>query len=414
MNVLFVTPSETGTGEALTAIAMARDLQRRGHDAYFAASPVTARFVRQMIGGAVAEFGDTESLNRACWQDTVRLARPDVIVFADYPLLFMTSGTIPLASANWVDDLRQLRVRLATLDHLGFAQGPGVVYFGPPHLTFHAQSFAPVPDDMAILLPCPLFSGGVAGWKGTPFRYWDVPLTIPDEVRDATRRQYLNGRERFLVVHSTPRWAIRMAAEMCLPHYDHLPRLLAHYLHGLPAPAVLVSVNDGALLPDSTPDLRVMNLPPLPPDSFERLLLSADVVLSDNTVSVSLAKAVCGRIASVALINSFRLPGAAGVDDDDVAAVVNEMERRRPGSVFPYAVFPIWTQHDLDQLGWCRQGPYASAVIEAELFGGPPTARVLVDLLVDPASRARLHRAQDAYIDSISRLPGAAEVLGRL
>ena len=414
MNVLFVTPSETGTGEALTAIAMAHDLERCGHTVSFAASPVTARFVRQMVRGAIVEFGQAESLNRVRWKDAVGIARPDVIVFADYPLLFMTSGTIPLASASWIDDLRQLRVRLATLDHLGFAQGPGVLYFGPPHLTCHAQLFAPVPDDMQILLPCPLFSGAVSGWKGTPFRYWDVPLTIPDEVRDATRREYLRDRERFLLVHSTPRWAIRMAAEMRLPHYDYLPRLLAHYLRGLPAPAVLVSVNDGGLLPDIAPHLRVVNLPPLPPDVFERLLLSADLVLSDNKVSVSMAKAVCARTAGVALINSFRLPRAALTDDEDVAAVVHEMERGRAGSVFPYEVFPIWRRSDLDQLGLCRQGLYESAVISAELFGGSATARLLVDLLVDPASRATLHRAHDAYIEAISRLPSAADVVGRL
>jgi hypothetical protein len=414
MNVLFVTPSETGTGEAMTASAMACDLRRHGHTVHFAASPTTARFLRQIRPDNITVFGRSDVVNHALWRETVRSSHPDVIVFADYPLLFMTSGTIPLASARWINDLRQMRVRLATLDHLGFAQGPGIVYFGPPHLTCHAQSFAPVTDDMQILLPCPLFSGAVPGWRGMPFRYWDVPLTITEEVREATRREHLREHECFLLVHSTPGWAIRMAAQMRLPHYECLPRLLAHYLDGLPAPAALVSVNDGALLPEGTPQLRVVNLPPMSPGAFERLLLSADLVFSDNKVSASVAKAVCAATASVALTNSFRLPRAAGADDPFVAALVNEMERLRPGSIFPFDVFPIWSRNDLDHLGVFQDGLYESAVVTAELFGGSATARRLVDLLVDPTSRARLRRLQDAYVETIAGLASATAVLSRL
>jgi Family of unknown function (DUF6365) len=414
MNLLFVTPSETGTGEAMTAGAAACDLRRHGHTVHFAASPTTAHFLRQTFPDSITMFGHEESINRSMWKQTVRATEPDVIVFADYSLLFMTSGTIPLTSAGWIDELRHLRVRLATLDHVGYAQGPGVLYFGPSHLTCHAESFAAVPDDMHILLPCPLFSGPVPGWRGTPFRYWDVPLTLPDEVRDATRREHLRAHERYLLVHSTPGWAIRMATGMRLPHYDYLPRLLAHYLDDLPAPAVLVSVNNGALLPEDTSTLRVVNLPPMSPCAFERLLLSADLVFSDNKVSASVAKAVCAGTPSVVLSNSFRLTRVANGDDPFVAAVVNEMERRRPGSIFPFDVFPMWSRDDLDHLGVFRHGMYESALVSAELFGGSATARLLVELLTEPTPRARVRRAQDAYVAAVSGLASAADVLSNL
>ena len=412
MKTLFVTPSQTGTGEAMTASSVARDLLSDGHAVHFAASPRTARLLADIVPGAVTMFGEGDGVNRAIWRDVVRTIRPDTIVFADYALLFMTSGSIQLATPAWVDEVRSLGARLATLDHLGFAQGPGIVYFGPPHLTVHAESIAPAPEDMEILLPCPLFDGPMPGWRGTPFRCWDRPPALADAVRDSTRHQLLAPGERFLVVHSTPGWAIRMAEEWGLPHYSVLPDLLAHYLSALPAPAVLVSVNDGDLLPPSdAPHLRVVNMPPVPAAVFERLLLSADLVVSDNSVSASLAKAVCAGVPTVALTNSLRLRQAVGADDPRVAELASDMERRRPGSIFPFDVFPIWSRQDLDQLGVFRQPLYDAALVRAELFGGAATAQRLVELLVDPAARLRLRASQDAYVASIAQVARAADLL---
>ena len=412
MDALFVTPSQTGTGEAMTASYVARDLLRSGHAVRFAASPATARLLADIFPGGVTTFGHVERENRDIWDGLMRAVRPDVIVFADYALLFVTSGSIPLASPAWVAGVRRTGVRLATLDHLGFAQGPGAVYFGPPHLAVHAESFAPAPDDVEILLPCPLFEGAVPGWKGTPVRYWDQPPAIPDDVRAATRCELLASDERYLVVHSTPGWAIEMADEWGLPHYQVLPRLLAHYLSALPAPAVLVSVNDGGLLPESgAAHLRVANLAPLPAAAFERLLLSADLVVSDNRVSATMAKAVCAGVPAVALANSLRLRQAVAADDPHVAAIASDMERRRPGCIFPFDVFPIWSRNDLDQLGLFTQPLYDAALVRAELFGGAETAQRLVDLLADPASRRRLRESQDAYVASMSRVARAADVL---
>jgi hypothetical protein len=412
MHALVVTPSLTGTGEAMTAGYVARDLLGCGHTVQFAASPTTARLLTGLFPGAVTVFADEADDNRSIWRDLISARPPDVIVFADYPLLFMTSGTMPLACPDWIAELRETGARLVTLDHLGFAQGPGAVYFGPPHLALHVESFDPAPDDMQILLPCPLFDGPVPGWRGTPVRYWDQPPGIPDAAREDTRRQLLAGDERFLIVHSTPGWAIQMAEEWGLPHYDVLPRILAHYLSALPSPAVLVSINDGALLPASdAAHLRVVNMPQVPAVVFERLLLSADLVVSDNRVSASVAKAVCAGVPTVALTNSLRLRQAAAADDPQIAAVVGDMERRRPGSVFPFDVFPIWSRQDLDQLGLFRQPLYDAALVRAELFGGSATADLLAGLLVDPTTRRRLRESQDAYVSSISRVARAADVL---
>ena len=54
----------------------------------------------------------------------------------DYPLLFFSSGTPPLANDAWVEELERAAPALFTLDHLGYAQARRIVPFGPPHMTF--------------------------------------------------------------------------------------------------------------------------------------------------------------------------------------------------------------------------------------------------------------------------------------
>ena len=403
MCTLFVTPSETGTGEAMTASYVARDLLRHGHAVHFAASRTTAPLLSDIFVDRVTLFAGSTAENQGLWREVVRTVRPDAIVFADYPLLFMTSGSVHLASPQWADDLRAAATHLVTFDHVGFAQGPGMVFFGPPHLTMHAENFLPVPQEMEVLLPCPLFEGRVPGFRGTPVRYWNLPLTLPTATRKQTRDRYLADGEEFLLVHSTPRWAIRMAGEMGLPHYEMLPRLMNHYLSDLQARVVMVSVNDGSLLPEErSSHLRIVNVAPVSADELERLLLSADLVLSDNTVSASLAKAVCAGVPTLALTNSLRLQQAAAVDDRMVADTVNEMERRKSGCIFPFEVFPIWSRRELQQLGVLEQPLYKEALVNVELYGGRQTAQLLEALLTDHLAKQRLHDAQHAYIAALS------------
>jgi hypothetical protein len=413
MNALFITPSESGTGEAITARYMAERLKVLGHGIWFLASGLTAGLLRTEFPDAVTTFTEDRRVNQSLWSATLRRTTPDLVVFADYPLLFLASGAVPLVSAAWVDQLTDIEARLVTLDHLGYAQGPRVVYFGPPHLGLHAETFPALPSSMEIVIPCPVQgTAAIAGRRGERVRYWDAPLLLDDAERRRTRAAYLQSDDDFLVVHSTPGWAVRMAAHLGLPHYRMLPRLLERYLAGLPRPVTVVSVNDGALLPERhAPDFRIVNAAPMRPASFDALVLAADLVLTDNKVSVTLAKAACGIIPAVVLRNSFRLSALTASSDPAIVGVVEAMEWARSGSIFPHEVFPIWSPADLDELGLFSGNDYAEAITCLELFGGETTRHELVALLTDAGRRRTLADRQRAYVASLQRLPPAEQVM---
>jgi len=137
MRVLFVTPSELSSGEAITVLHMAERITRRGGGCHVLASSFTADLLEPRLGARVGRFTSDRAENEALWDAAIRELSPHAIVFADYPLLFFSNGVVPLVSDRWVASLNELDAVPITLDHLGYAQRVMPVSFGPPHLSIH-------------------------------------------------------------------------------------------------------------------------------------------------------------------------------------------------------------------------------------------------------------------------------------
>jgi Family of unknown function (DUF6365) len=406
VRVLFVTPVDVGSGETITSLHLAEMIVNRGGEVLFLASAFASRFIGAEFTNSIRVLGRDGDDNRRLWSDALDEFRPDVVVFADYPLLFFTSGVAPLADAAWVRSLDDVDAQLVTLDHTGFAQKPIGLFFGPPHLSFHYESLPALPDRMEVLLPCPMHEPGpVAGRRGTPFRYWDLPLGIPPEVREATRARYLEGEDDYLVFHVSARWAWETAAALQLAYYHYLPTLLEIHLERAPKPVRLVSVNNGHLL-SSAPHgrLHVSNLEHMDKSSFETLLFSSDLLLTENRISVTLGKAICGLIPSAALVNSRRYRELLTTTAPAVQALLFEVETERPGSVYPYQIFPSGMGKELEELGLYRDNSITLGFRTLELYADGDTSGELVGLLADDDARVALQTLQRRYVERLARL----------
>lgn len=417
MNVLFVAPVEHGSGETITVLHMAERLVASGHHVRFLATGFARRFLAARFPADVQQLTGSGPRNVALWHTALRQFRPDAVVFADYPLLFFPYGVAPLvAEPGWRESLEEVPACLVTLDHFGFAQRPMGLFVGPPHLTFGYQWFPAVPDRFRLLLPCPMHEPGpVGGRRGEPFRYWDVPLSLPHDRRLRIRERYARGRDELLVAHLVSNWAWRGSERYGLSFYRFLPRLLDAYLGGLSQPVTVVSVNNGRLLqPTAGCRVSLVNVGPMPADEFEALLLCADLVITENRVSISLGKAVCGYQACAALKNSYRLLELLDSAHPPVRDVVLAMENAQAGTVYPFDVFPTGMVAELRDLVLYRDNSLTQAFWEAEIFGGPATADALGRLLTDPGTRAELRSRQHVYVDRLAALEDGASVLERL
>jgi len=416
MRVIFVTPSEVSSGEAITALHTAENVRFNGGEVRFLSSAFTARLLKDSFPEDVTEFTTDAKTNAEIWESSLEQFKPHFVVFADYPLLFFSNGAAPLADDAWVRNLEEIDAMLVTLDHLGYAQRPMSVYFGPPHLSMHCERTPELPKRMRILLPCPLNEPSeVTSRKGTPFRCWHSPSQLTEDQRRATRALYLQDDGDLLIFHSAAGWASRFANRMQLPHYRFLTDILEHYLSTLERRVTLVSVNNGTLLASSNhANIRVHNLAPLTRDEFERLLFACDLVITENSISQTLGKAVCGLTPAAVLLNSYSLRELSAVTDEWLRELLFKFEGIKLGSIFPYEVFPIWRREDIEDLGVFEQNSFAEAFARLELFGGEATREQFAQLLLDEQTRAELRSRQETYVNRLSKIDDAYSVLQTL
>jgi hypothetical protein len=411
MRALFVTPSEISTGEAVTVLHMALDITRRQGECAFLASPFTAGLLEEAFPGRVRRLITTAPANREVWTRTVEEFAADVIVFADYPLLRFATGSVPLVDEGAIAALADSTV-IVTLDHLGYAQGPGRIYFGPAHISMQSETLPSLPEWMQILLPCPMNAPDAGTRRGTPFQFGPRPLPATGSAVDATRRHYLESEPGRLVVHVMSNWASRFARHWNLPHHVFLPGFFEASLGGTGERVVVVSVNHGGSLPNRTANnVTVLNSAPLPPEAYNRLIDAADLVITDNAVSATVGRRICLGEPVARLHNPRRLLEIVQSPDGTAKRLAMAVERVRPGAVFPFEVFPIWDAATLRQLGLFEANPVTRAVQPIDFFGGEDSAVALRALLTDEGQRQALRDRQLAYVDDVLGLPGPFDAL---
>jgi hypothetical protein len=417
MRILVVAPVTGGSGETVTARYLAQSAARQGHDVFFLASAFAARFLADEFAGRLTEFTAHGPTNVAIWDDTLQSVRPHVVVFADYPLMFWASGVVPLAREDgWARRLEDTKACLVTLDHFGFAQAEMEFFFGPPHLVNTRHQFGPIPSGMKIMLPCPMHEPlQVAGRKGRPFRYLDAPTPLPAAVRAQTRARYGIGDRGLLVFHIVSNWAWQSAAVLGLKLYERFNDLLDHYLGTIGRPLTVVSLNNGTLLRQSEgSNLRIINVGAMSPPEFDKLLFSSDLLLTENKISISIGKAICGLHPAGAFVNSFGIMDLLDRATGRLRELVLAIENDRPGSIYPFDVFPTGMQDVLQRIILYRDNSLTSAFTEIELFGGDRTQQALRAMLTDDAVRSDMSSRQRSYVQRLNGLPDAATTLAAL
>jgi len=417
LRILIIAPVNGGSGETVTARYLARLAARQGHDVFFLASSFAARFLSDEFGHRLAELTSHGPTNVALWEETLRSVRPHVVVFADYPLMFWPGGVVPLAQEDgWVSRLEDTKACLVTLDHFGFAQAEMEFFLGPPHIVNTHHRLGAIPRRMKIMLPCPMHEPwSVTGRKGQPFRYLDEPAPLPSAVRAQVRAQFGVGDQGLLIFHIVSSWAWQSAATLGLKLYDRLSDLLNHHLGEIGRPLTVVSLNNGKLLQQSeSSNLSIVNLAPMSPPEFDRLLFSSDLLLTENKLSISIGKAVCGLHPAAAFVNSFGILDLLDQATGRLRELVLAIENDRPGSIYPFDVFPTGMKDLLESIVLYRDNSLTRAFKEIELFGGESTQAALKAVLTDEAVRGELIDRQREYVERLSDLPDAAATLAEL
>ena len=417
MRVLIVAPVEVGSGETITAMHMAKMLIDSGDEVHFLAADFAQKFIEKRFPGMVTNLDADFKKNIQIWRSTIKKHKPEIVIFADYPLMFFKSGSVTFVDEeNQLDVLSEADAILATLDHTGFGQGGKGIFFGPPHISFNYEQWPDLPESMQVLLPCPMNEPGmVDGREGISFRYREAPIEISDKRRREIRARFLDRNDDCLIFHCVSNWAWRQANQIGLPFYRFYPEILDIHLGHQKRPVTIVSVNNGKLM--TTPadsKNKYINLPVLSQEEFQELLLASDLMITENGISISLGLAITGRIPCVSFQNSHRYRVLRNDLDGGLRELVVNMEMMHPGAVYPWDIFPVGGREIMEILGLYHDNSILNGIRFLEIFDEHETPSELHSLIYDSSARLRLIDGQAAYIEKIRSLPDAEQAVRML
>jgi Family of unknown function (DUF6365) len=442
LRALFLVAPTKAYGEANVAIPLARSIVSAGGEAWFLASPLAARLANQQFPECAFEMGGNREENQETFWRVIKKYRVNMVVFTElYEIIQPRRQTeCPLLSLDFLQDLEYLDASLVFLDfitHVPALQEIASCSMCAEQFGEYAlQSFL---QRLWVMLPCPLNEPGeVPGRRGVPYRVQDLPVSLRAEDRDRARSGVMGSRrkkEEILIVRTGSTWQAKLAEEYGVRVYDHLIELLEGYLRGVKRPVTLVSVSDKQRLSPNrrSGKLRVVNVSNLAPQEYQRLILSADLVLTDNQIGYTLATTI-GSVPGAVMVNSY---SAEQIMERERYGTplwrwVRKVEERHPGSIYPHEIFPLPSEmpsidgdeetngnhnghgsrfsHEVIRLGRMQSSPY----VKIEMYGGKSTGDMFRWLLEDPAAKAHLKEVDHAYIERLNRIDDGVTVLDRI
>lgn len=430
-SALFVTSFHQSLGETFTLARFAADLRAEGWRTEFLGSEFAAAFVREQ-GHTVSLLTRDRESNRTLLQSAVRRLEPALIVTADF-FLFEATDARQMWRTAW---LTESGVPILTFDHLKFHPEPRAITLGfksrfdrdetlvgnfagvpagaVPRDTVRVPA---LPEGVTLVRPCPVHDPRP---RSDPrIRCYDISRSEGGGTPPADARKRLGiAEEEKVVVVPVGSWAIDLARHVRLPYPDLLARMLLRCFARAAGRVRILLVGKGLQPSKETRGPVTLELVPgLSFDDLRDLLASADLVLGDNATSATLGRAVMRGAPTAILVSSLTvrrngdglLLDAPFVVSDFARELIVATERSAPGSVFPFAVYPLGWRDEMRPL--FDGNPYSDAVEWLELFDENGSSERLSNLLFDGTTRERIFERQRTYRHLVERLPGAVEMV---
>ena len=437
MRAIFLLSPSRAYGEINVAVPLAKGLADLGAEIWFVASPLAARIASKHFPGRVFTMASNRDANQVTFWRVVKKYRPNMIVFSElYEILQpRRMPECPILDRQFLADIGNLDTALVFLDFIAHVPAlqeiAGCAQCAHP---FGQASLTSFLKRLRVVLPCPLNEpGDIPGRRGVPYRVQGLPVPLQAEDRALVRKSILgakSGPEDILIVRTGSTWQARLAKEYGVRVYNHFTDLLSTYLRDIRHRVTLVSVSDKQRLSsDRSRRVRVINVSNLDPSDYQRLILSADLVLTDNQIGYTLATTI-GTVPGAVLVNSYEVeeilrsegPGTA------VARIVSQIERERPGSIYPHRIFPLRIDAEMAnldtgahrkpvpfgsevlRLGRMRSSPY----VKIEMYGGKRTSDLFRRLLEDRSVKDYLNQQDKAYIERLNAIDDGPKVMSRI
>jgi hypothetical protein len=400
MRLLFLAPSRLSKGDAALAADLARRLPRSQFRVGFVAAGESLPQLHDLGMPALPLTGTAPAENLAILDRVVHGFRPDCVVAADAFAVYQSREW----SGITTESLRErYGCPVGSLDRLGWpATGYTVDFYGGDRVQFprlldgcdllirtgppHPPEPGPPGVAVAALHPGGLHDGGLrpssAGGAD------DLPGNAGQPVIFLANSPW---------EHRHPLRSLPVAQLI-----DALPRIVHSHLAALGRPLRVIHVGPRRWRFQPAGQIDYHHFRRLPYPMFHARLVAADLFLTTNVLSATLARGVMAGVPALVLQNGRKLERAAA--PDWLAATAPLLH-----TAYPFRVAPLgW--HDL--LGpLLADNPYRGCFATAGIFDRAEVVRQLVGLLDDRPTRTRLQQRQHDYRERLTELASPADAI---
>jgi hypothetical protein len=405
MRVLFIAPSRLSRGDASIAAELARTLSRSRFRVGFVASAESTPQLHDLGMPTLPLAGATPGENLAILDRIVHGFRPDCLVVADVFAVQQSRDWSGLTIA-WLRERYGLPI--AGIDRLGWQAADYIVDFyggqrvrfprllehcdlvirpGPPH------AVAPGSPGVTVAALPP---GGLRDGLPGP------PAAPTGGLRPAGTDAAPDGRPTVFLVNSPWEYRNRHRSLPVTQLIDALPRIVHSHLAALDRPLRVIHVGPRRWRFPPADQIEYRHFSRMPYEMFQARLAAADLFLTTNALSMTLAQTVLAGVPALVLDNHeergpHHLPGW-------LATCAPLLER-----VYPFRVAPLGWHDLLEPL--LSGNPYRRCFATAGLVDRPAVLRALTGLLDDQQTRSDLRRRQQDYCERLAGLPAVDEAL---
>ena len=399
MKLLVLAPSRLSRGDAIIAADLARSLPRSRFQVAFAAAVEVVPQLHDLGMPTLPLTGATPADNLAILDDIVRGFKPDCLVAADAFELEHTRSWSGLG----MDVLRERYDRpVASLDRLGWqAAGYTADLYGGGEVRF-----PPLLDDCDVLIrPCPPHRAA-PGPSGVAVAALGLSgLRDGGQAHASAGPHYGSGREEETTVflcNSAWEYRNRTRSLAVAELIDALPRLIHSHLAALGRPLRVVHVGPRQWRFPVADQIEYRHFSKLPYPMFHEKLATADLFVTTNVLSVTLAQAVLAGVPALVLENhqtfgSSELPDWAGATAPLLRVA------------YPFRVAPLGWHDFLEPL--LAGNPYTGCFATAGILDRQAVLGALTGLLDDDPVRSGLAQRQQDFQAELASLPPVGEVL---
>ncbi|MBU6999006.1 MAG: hypothetical protein HXS42_15250 [Theionarchaea archaeon] len=388
----------------MNAVIVAEQLERKGVECTFVASPYAEHFLKGKNFDYFI-FGNDKRKNMQHIKKMIETGI-DVTVIADY-YLFFTDAELP--KFLWVGFLEDTDVTTITFDSAAFGRE-----FPASNYVMASESFPPrkynilykIPSFVeALVYPCPPFSESGGSRDIHCGRLYEEDFTGITHDRSRIRQELGIPEEVKVLFHPIPKWSLSSMLLRAPGYYPLLGDIITLQLSKLDIQAQIVCINPSDIpVYHSTQKVNVQEFKFIPYDLFMKYLLCADLLITDNIFSATLGKAVLNRVPVLLLENSHpqRTTSSSDAADTDV---MSSIQNRMGNAILPS--LPFWSAFKDSYAARDIQETF----LQEELLNTHGIFTALKTILTDPHAQSSLRENQDEYIRRIQSLPTMADIV---